>query len=249
MKQKSNFNGTEKISGIVFSNNSPKKLELFLQSVKKNNIDIFEFHILYNSDENNDDEYLKVFGHNKIRQFLKINNFKEDLLSVIDMDNNKLVSFFKDTNYFFSELPSDNIEEIMNDDEIFCFSLNLGKNVVFDYYNEVKNVLLNEKKIHENCIKWNSDKHYLSFGRSLELSGGYIYRKKDIYKMFKKWKYDNINELEESFDLLEYFPREEMVCFLHNVCVDIVSEDDNLMLQKKLVSYDWSIIDRQVIKI
>ena len=231
---------------IIFSNNSPDLLDIFLSSAKDKNIKIFYWSVLYKSNEQNEHEYLELFKKYDIASYLKEINFKNDLLYLINIGDGDLVSFFKDTNYFFSEMPETNIKEIMKDEDIFCFSLGLGRNVTFDSYNDCKNVLLNEKEIGDNCMSWNSNKHYLSFGRSLELSCGYIYRKNDIYKMFKKWKYEDIDGLESSFDLLEYFPREEMASFKKSVCADIIN---GVAEKEKLPVFNWGDVDRQLIKV
>lgn len=236
---------SEKINSIVFSNYSPKKLDIFLKSIKKNNINIFDLSILYKSDENSDNEYLSVFKENEIKSYLKTNNFKEDLLSLINKDNS-LVSFFKDTNYFFSELPINDIKSIMSDDEIFCFSFGLGRNIKKDILNDVDNVLLNEININEYVMKFNWVNHYLSFGRPLELGQGHTFHKKEIFKLFKKLNYSDILSLEESFETMDYYPKECMCSFDCSVMTDVIYKSD---IESGLKFYDFKNIDRNIIEI
>lgn len=235
------------VGAIIFSNNSPLLLDRFLQSAINNNVNIFNFSVLYKTDELNEDEYLKVFEMYKILNTIKESNFKNDLIGLINTQSNDLITFFKDTNYFFSELPHCNIENIMEDQDIFCFSLCLGKNIKHCYYNDVYNVLLNETENSENTLKWDWVKHYLDFGRPLELGGGHIFHKKEIYKMFKKWNYDDILELEGSFDKLDYYPKEYMSSFKNSVLVDMIQKTENP--NDTLKQFDFKTLDRIIIEI
>ncbi len=235
------------VHGIIFSNNSPDLLDTFLQSVKMNKIEVFDFSILYKSDINTDSKYLSIFEDHGVTSFLKEASFKEDLLSLLNQEKSRLVSFFKDTNYFFSEMPEINIEQIMSDQDIFCFSLGLGKNITHCYHNNVYNILLNEEENSPNTIKWNWVKHYLDFGRPLELGAGHTFHKKEIAKLFKKWSYDNIQGLEESFENLDYYPKELMSSFKKNVLVDVISKTENSV--EGLKSFDFSSLDRIIIEI
>lgn len=234
------------ITAIIFSNNSPGSLDLFLQSSETNKITQFKFSVLYNSDELNAQKYLDVIAKHNIESFIKQENFKDNLLSLIS-NGGELTAFFKDTNYLFSELPSANIEELMSDEDIFCFSLCLGRNIKHCYSNDVYNVLLNEVENGENTIKWNWVKHYLDFGRPLELGGGHIFHKKEIYKLFKKWTYTDILSLEESFDKLDYYPKECMSSFKTSKLVDIMSSQEDV--SNNVASFDFTSIDRIVIQI
>ena len=235
------------INAIVFSNNSPKLLDIFLQSVKKNNIQLFDFSVLYNSDDANSSEYSSVLEKNGITSFIKEESFKDNLLTLLNKGENGLVSFFKDTNYFFREIPEADLEQIMSDQDIFCFSLALGKNTTHCYHNDVYNILLNEEENGPNTIKWNWVKHYLDFGRPLELGAGHTFHKKEIAKLFKKWNYDSIQGLEASFDNLDYYPKELMSSFKNSVLVDVVSKTDDP--SEALKSFDFSALDRIIIEI
>lgn len=236
------------IKSIVFSNNSPVTLDEFFKSAKNQEISIFDFCVLYKCDDCNQEEYNKIFEKYSISTFVKETNFKENLLNLIENHEKTLISFFKDTNYFFSKIPNYDIHKLMmSDEDIFCFSLLLGKNIKHCYYNDVYNILLNEEYINVDIMKWNWTKHYLDFGRPLELGGGHIFHAKEIFKMFKKWKYSNIQELEDSFDSLDYYPKECMASFLKSVLVDINQKTEDAY--KMLGVYDFSGLDRIIIEI
>lgn len=230
------------ITAIVFSNNAPGSLDLFLQSAELNKIP-FKFSILYNADETNEFEYLNVINKHNIESKMRIGNFKEDLLAFISGADN-LIAFFKDTNYFYSELPEADIEKIMEDQDLFCFSLCLGRNTKHCYHNDVYNILLNETENSPNTIRWNWVKHYLDFGRPLELGGGHIFHKKEIHKLFKKWQYIDIQGLEASFDNLEYYPKEFMSSFSKSVLIDVINKNNG-----DIRVFDFSAIDRTIIEI
>jgi hypothetical protein len=237
------------IKAVVFSNNSPKLLDIFLQSAKDKNIKCFEFSVLYKSEDKNSAEYLSVFEKHNISSFEYETAFKDNLLFLMNQGENNLISFFKDTNYFFSEMPDTDIEKIMSDQDIFCFSFGLGRNIEKDFSNDCINVLLESNIDIKNIIKWNWVKHYLSFGRPLELGLGHVFRKKDIYKLFKKWNYNNIIELESCFDLLEYFPREYMTSFEKSILIDLVIESVDINLNNELKKVDFNKIYETTLKI
>jgi len=240
---------SQKINAIVFSNNSPSNLDIFLQSTLRCGIEVFDFSVLYSAEEEVDKEYLELFERVGINRFSRINNFKEDLLHLINSGDGELTSFFKDTNYFFSQMPTDDIEGIMSDEDVFCFSLGLGRNIKKDALNDVDNVLLNEVNTSECVIKFNWVNHYLSFGRPLELGQGHIFRKKEIFKTFKRLKYSDIISLEESFEDLDYYPREYMSSFNDNVLVDVINSTDTNLQIKDLERYSFLNIDRNIIEI
>jgi uncharacterized beta-barrel protein YwiB (DUF1934 family) len=235
------------IKAIVFSNNSPKLLDIFLQSAKDKNIKRFEFSVLYKSEDKNSAEYLSVFEKHNILSFEHETTFKDNLLFLMNQGDNNLISFFKDTNYFFSEMPDTDIEKIMSDQDIFCFSMTLGKNITHCYHNDVHNILLNDEENSDNTIKWNWVKHYLDFGRPLELGAGHTFYKKEIVKLFKKWSYNSIQELEESFDKLDYYPKELMSGFKKSILVDVISKSENP--SEELASFDFNNLDRIIIEI
>jgi hypothetical protein len=135
----------------------------------------------------------------------------------------------------------------MSNDNIFCFSLSLGRNIKHCYHNDVYNILLNEEVNSENTLAWNWVKHYLDFGRPLELGGGHIFHRKEIYKIFKRWKFENVQSLEDNFDQLEYYPKELMSSFNNSVLVDIISKEDGDL--NKIGSYDFSTLDRKIIEL
>jgi hypothetical protein len=175
------------------------------------------------------------------------NSFRDDLIQSINDSKSSLISFFKDTNLFFSNLPEFDIEQVMEDQDIFCFSLSLGKNITHCYHNDVYNVLLNEVENSPNTIKWNWVKHYLDFGRPLELGGGHIFHKKEIQKLFKKWNYSDIKGLEDSFDNLDYYPKEEMSSFKNSILVDVVSQCEDPT--EAIRSFNFNELDRKIIEV
>lgn len=231
---------------IIFSNNNPDGLDFFLRSFYNETSNSFNINILYNSNDENIDKYDDIFERHSIvaNATIMITSFKEDLLNLINEGNEQFVAFFKDTNMFINNFDLKEAESIMSDDDIFCFSLSLGRNITFDYYNNSSNVLISEENS-INTIKWDWVKHYLSFGRPLELGGGHIFHKKEIYKLFKKWNYSDIMTLEESFDNLDYYPKEFMSSYNNNVLIDIIKENEDGTID----SIDLNNLNTNVVKI
>ena len=63
--------------------------------------------------------------------------------------------------------------------------------------------------------------------------------------MFKKWVYMDIQGLEESFEKLEYYPKEHMSSFKNSVLVDVVLKES----KDNLKTFDFKALDRIVIEI
>ena len=98
-----------------------------------------------------------------------------------------------------------------------------------------------------DVIKWNWTKHYLDFGRPLDLSGGHIFHKKEIFKLFKSWKYESLEELENNFDKLDYYPKEYMASYTESKLCNI--NDVTEPTYEKNLTFDFKNINKKTIEI
>jgi len=125
-----------KLKIICFSKNRPLQLYSLIESFNYycKDKELADIDILINSDDIFLDSYKFVSSKFVNLNFIYEKNFKEDFCSILEKTNNYFVCFLVDdiifTDYF-------NIKDILNlmksKNEIFSFSLRLGKNINFSY--------------------------------------------------------------------------------------------------------------------
>jgi len=205
-----------KINAIVFSKDRASQLKLFLESVEENAPDIFDLNVIVShTDEDYDKAYGRVvndpeFGH--VNFVGAEAEFKEQVLKLLKTDH-EYSCFFLDDDIIYKEVKIEDItSQIESDDDVVCFSLRLGKNTTKCYTlgadNEIRDI-----EIEEGYIKWDWTVHYLDFGYPFAMDG-HVFRRKDIYKLTRKSKFANVEELEMAlYDFAEMFPRNMMVAY------------------------------------
>lgn len=220
---------SQKINTIVFSKDNAAQLSLFLESVKKNASEVFNLNVFIEYTEDNyqkgyeiistDNKYSDVnFIYPEVHNALYPDYFKKSVLDIIK-EKCDYFTFFLDDNIIYNEIKLDDIiNQIESDDDIVCFSLRLGENTKNCYTLGAENVLSNI----EDCgdfMKWDWTLHYLDFGYPFSTEG-HVFRRKDIYKLSKKCRFVNAEELEASlFDYTETFPRNKMVSYKESALV------------------------------
>lgn len=222
---------SQKINTIVFSTDRAAQLKLFLDSVIENANGIFDLNVFI---EYTDERYKKGYelivtdykygGVNFIYpesyRALYPDAFKNKVLEIIK-ESDELFSFFLDDDIIYREVKlADIIGELESDDDIACFSLRLGENTTHCYTLGTNNVL-HEIQFDGELMKWDWSLHYLDFGYPFAMDG-HVFRKSDIFKLVKKSKFTNVEELEMAlFDFAEMFPRNKMASYRHSVLVGV----------------------------
>jgi hypothetical protein len=183
------------INAIVFSKDRAMQLNLLLESIELNSKDLFRISVLYkSSNEKYENGYLIIKNKYPNIKFIKEEDFKKQTLNLL---NTELLysCFFTDDDIIYKEIKSDLIfKTIIDDLDIFCFSLRLGKNTTNCYTMRANNViiLLSEEN---GIIKWDWTKHYMDFGYPLSVDG-HIFRTKEILKLSNIINFQNPNTYE-----------------------------------------------------
>jgi len=206
------------INAIVFSFDRPAQLHLLLESIEKNAQGIFNINVLYKC---SDEEFKKAYDLIKER-FKSVNyveevNFKEQTVELLNSTLNK-TCFFTDDDIIYNNVYEDDIDECLNDDDIFCFSLRLGTNITHCYTMKCDNVLITNKR-DEKFIWWNWSKSYADFGYPLSVDG-HIFRTKEIKKLIKATSFNNPNVLEAALQVFDSYPKEIMVAYKTSVLIN-----------------------------
>jgi len=135
------------LNAIVFSKDRPMQLHLLLESILKNfNVEDYKLNILYKA---SNDEYNR--GYNMVRDlfpqftYKKEESFKEDLLSLFN--ESQYTVFFTDDDIIYNPLRTTNEDlfNIFQFSNCFCFSLRLGLNTTECYTMQKLNKLENYK--------------------------------------------------------------------------------------------------------
>jgi hypothetical protein len=123
------------LNAIVFSKDRPMQLHLLLESILTNfNVEDYKLNILYKA---SNDEYDR--GYNTVRDlfpqftYKKEESFKEDLLSLFN--ESQYTVFFTDDDIIYNSLriTNDDLFNIFQFSNCFCFSLRLGLNTTECY--------------------------------------------------------------------------------------------------------------------
>jgi len=208
------------INTIVFSICNPKSLEILLESLKINGSNIFNNITVFYSSLSNLNEYDELKTHYKHNvKWIQIKDFKTQVLESLNNDY-KYTCFFTDKNILYRKIEvSNNIFKLFEDNEnLFCFSLRLGKNITECTAMNTKNILKNEIYINETFMLWNWSKHYLDFGFPLSLNG-HIFRTNEILKLTKNTKFNDVDSLEEFWQNFDNFPKEMMGSYIQSCLI------------------------------
>lgn len=216
---------------IIIFNKNEKNLELLVDSFKKYLQGEYEIFIL---DQNNlltkEFEDCKIFSSNKL---------KEDIISIIESDQKNNFIIVDENKYCYEEIKLDEIEECLQDENIFCFSLSLGRNIKYCSNMNCDNVFMpiEQKK---NIMYWDWSVHYMDFGYPLNLDGT-IFRGKELLKFLKNINFSNSIELENNLQIFDNYPKNIMCCFSKSKIIEIIFENKN---EISIFNIDEIVIDR-----
>lgn len=206
------------INAVIFSKDRASQLHLLLSSLFKNAPYLFNLNVLYtysNPEFEKGYDVLKEMCKTNLWNvnFVKETNFKEDLLGLIKSDY-KYTTFFTDDDVLFDEIDYQTIENSFLDEDVFCFSLRLGKNTTFCYTMNVPNQIVISKET-ENTVSWDWQKSWYDFGYPLSVDG-HVFRTKEIAKLSKSLNFKSPNTYEGSLQIYETFPRYLMESYKHS---------------------------------
>lgn len=215
---------SKKVNAIVFSRDKAAQLKLFLESVNKHAPGVFDLNIIVkHTSEDFDRGYGMVVNNPAFKDFNFISEedaFKDQVLELIKTEHD-YVCFFLDDDLIYNDISLDDITgQLEADEDVVCFSLRLGENVTKCYTIGADNVR-HDMQYDGDIMKWDWSLHYLDFGYPFSVNG-HIFRRKDIYKLVRKSKFRNVEEMEMSlFDFAETFPRNLMTSYKESALVNV----------------------------
>lgn len=211
------------INSIIFSKDRASQLHLLLNSIYKNAPYLFNLNVLYTSSSQEFEkgyDILKDMCKTNLWNvnFVKESNFKEDLINLIKSDY-KYTTFFTDDDVLFGEIDYATIENSLSNEDVFCFSLRLGRNTTFCYTMSVPNQIVVSKEA-DNTVAWDWQKSWYDFGYPLSVDG-HVFRTKEITKLSKSLNFSNPNTYEASLQMYDTFPRNLMESYNKSKLVGI----------------------------
>lgn len=218
---------------ILFSKDNAVQLRNLIISINRYCSDKFNINIIYTFST---PEY--QFGYEKLKNEELLPNInwivqddcKQQVMNLIKPDY-EYVCFGLDTDAFYATFDEMQIVHALSEDKsVFCFALNLGKNITRNLENKSQEILITLEEVND-IIKWNWTKHYLSFSNPLSLNF-HVFRSKEISKLIKQLRFKNDIELEESMQIFEALPWNLMASFKKSVTVNMILK--NVLSSKEL---------------
>lgn len=201
------------INAIIFSMDRAMQLRLFLESVQKNSPGTFSLNVIYKHSS----ESFRL-GYEKLkREFGDYCNFVEQgadfKKNVLDLLNSpsELSCFFTDDDIIMGQINEQDVAECLKDDDVFCFSPRLGKNVTYCYTLNCPNVL---KPLSEDdkFICWDWTLHYADYSYPLSVDG-HVFRTKEITKLTRLTTFNSPNTFEGGLQMFDNFPKNKMMAY------------------------------------
>lgn len=209
---------------IIILNKNTENLKLYIESIKNNLIGKYEYTIL---DVNN-----LINETDNIQNVIRESDLKKGLINIISENKSGLFTITDENKFVINKINTNEIDNILNDDKIFCLSLSLGKNITYCTNMNCDNVLIieNEK---DGKIFWDWSKHYMDFGYPLNLDGT-VFRGSELFKFIKNIKFTNTLELESSLQIFDNYPKNLMCAFETNKIIEVIFEN-----KKEINNFDF----------
>jgi len=185
---------------IIFSRNRSLQLHLCLSTLLNHCKDILEvsnINVLYRNDPEYDKSYETLMSEFPMVNFVKEENFKNDLLKLVSNETNiSYVTFVVDDTVFTEDFSLKEATEALNDNpRCLGFSFRLGKNTKYCFPLDKPQNIPDTRNVVDDILMydWQKAEHDFSYG--LELSSS-LYYIENIIEILSGCMYDSPNSLE-----------------------------------------------------
>lgn len=212
------------MKALIINNKNTKSLERLIESLRANALGKLEISVfdVTGKAQKSDNFKLQLGGELKKWLLDEISEEKDGLCMIVD-----------ENKFCLNPFDVSEIEKTMSNNEIFCFSLALGRNITFCSNMNCENILKVDSE-ENGIITWDWSLHYMDFGYPLNLDGT-IFRTRELSKLVKSVSFDNSIELESSLQIFDNYPLTKMAAFSESKIVEIVLEKPEL----------WSNFDKE----
>ena len=210
---------------LIIFNKNLENLKTLIKSLKDN---VFGKNEIIVFDQNNKLKNIQIDA-----EVIGVNNLKNDLISKIKDDLNINFLIIDENKFCYDKFEINEIDDCLKNDEIFCFSLSLGKNITFCSNMNCENIF---KPIEEKSgiLYWDWSIHYMDFGYPLNLDGT-IYRGKELFKFLKNINFENSLELENSLQIFDNYPKNIMSCYDSSKIIEVIFEN-----KEEIINFDYN---------
>jgi GT2 family glycosyltransferase len=189
------------ITGLIFSKDRAMQLDASLRSflLHCKDADEIDLKVLYTvSSTHHEDQYKKLKEEYTDVDFIREENFRNDLLSLLTSYN--YVLFLVDDNIFVNDFSLyTTVNALEQNPKALGFSLRLGKNTSYCYMQNKQQVLPNFYSIGNSLLAYDWTAAEYDFGYPLEVSSS-VYRIEDMLPFISQLPFNNPNTLEALLD-------------------------------------------------
>ena len=210
--------------GIIFSKDRAMQLDGTLRSflLHCQDYDLLDLKVIYTtSNQIHEKQYHQLIKDYERVEFVKEENFKEDLISLLEPY--QYVLFLVDDNLFVREFHLTGIvKALRNNTDVLGFTLRLGKNTTHTIHPVKKELMMPVfTQIQKNILKYDWTKlDGVGFGYPIELQSA-VYRVPDLWPIMSRFDFLNPNTLELLLDSKKDYYKENgkhaQFCFVHSV--------------------------------
>lgn len=223
------------ISTIIFSEGNPLRLDALLTSIYKNAGEVFQDGtVIYKSESEKSDEAYDVARrcmYSFRPSWEKANNFKENVISALELTKEPLVCFMSEGDVIFRDITNEysEIGKVFEDPMVLSFSLRLGINTTKCYFTKIDNRLYGQE-VDGNVMKFDWQKHYMDYSNPFSMNGT-IFRTQEVLKFVKKIQFNSALELEDALYLFQDYPKNKMGAFNNSALVTIATSQIKSMVK------------------
>jgi hypothetical protein len=196
------------IQTIIFSRDRALQLELTIHSLFENCLGLAytNIKVIYTtSNVRHENSYEVLKKRWQSIDFIKQNNFKQDLLNSIN--NKKYILFIVDDCIFTKEFELSLCIKALDYTYRLGFSLRLGLNINYCYPVNKPQRLgfygIDESEQNNYIITWDWRNEQFDFAYPLELSSS-LYKVEDIQRLLEELEYESPNRLESHLSVVNY---------------------------------------------
>jgi len=204
---------------IIFSKNRAMQLELFIRSFNTyvKNPNDYLIKVLYTYSNNNFKKGYEnlIINSNKNILWKKEENFKLDLINLINQHDAYTVFFVDDILFKNSIDFNDKQQEIFEQDtDILCRSLRLQPNLIYSYASKLN--MINPEFLENNIYYWNGQSGDYGYPMSVD---GNIYRTNQIFSYVVNLQYTNPNSFEGNM-AIRPLNLPKMICYNKSIIIN-----------------------------
>ena len=191
------------IDVVIFSKNRPLQLYSLLESLDRNTDarESSKISVIYRYDTHYLDEIEEIKSDFPFISFIDQKNFKEDVLTCLN-SNNEFCTFFVDDIIFKDSVRFSDICQILSlNPSILMFSLRMGLHLNFCYPTR------SPQRIPDGIVQnglfawdWRSGEGDWSYPFSVD---GHVFRKSEIMKYINEMQFANPNQFEDRLQILK----------------------------------------------